>query len=63
MYKIKKEVAEKLRNKYIVDNLELSSVYVSELLNNKRNCPKYMAVAIASIYDMDIEKIFEKVGK
>lgn len=63
MYKIKEEVAEQLKNKYIVDNLELSSVYVSQLLNRKRVIPKHTAYAIASLYGKEIKDLFEKVGK
>ena len=63
MYKIKEEVAEQLKNKYIVDNLELSSVYVSQLLNRKRVIPKHSAYAIARLYGKEIKDLFEKVGK
>lgn len=63
MYKIKKEVSTQLKNKYIVDNLELSETYVSQLLNRKRVCPKHTAYAIASLYRKEINEIFEKVGK
>ena len=62
MYKIKKEEATKLKNKYIVDNLGLSDTWVSQLLNRKRVCPKHTAYAIASLYKKEIEDLFEKVG-
>lgn len=63
MYKIRKEVAKQLKNKYIVDNLEVSDTWVSQLLNEKRVIPKHSAYAIASLYNKKIEDLFEKVGK
>ena len=63
MYKIKKEIVKQLKNKYIVDNLEFSETWVSQLLNGKRVIPKHSAYAIASLYGKKIEDIFEKVGK
>ena len=63
MYKIRKEVAKQLKNKYIVDNLEFSDTWVSQLLNEKRVIPKHSAYAIASLYNKKIEDLFEKVGK
>lgn len=35
MYKIRKEVVGQLKNKYIVDKLEFSETWVSQLLNEK----------------------------
>lgn len=63
MYKIRKEVVGQLKNKYIVDKLEFSGTWVSQLLNEKRVIPKHSAYAIASLYGKKIEDIFEKVGK
>ena len=63
MYKIRKEVVGQLKNKYIVDKLEFSETWVSQLLNEKRVIPKHSAYAIASLYGKKIEDIFEKVGK
>ena len=63
MYKIRKEVKDTIKNKYIVDNLEYSDTWVSELLNEKRVIPKHSAYAIASLYKKEIKDLFEKVGK
>lgn len=63
MYKIRKEVSGQLKNKYIVDKLEFSETWVSQLLNEKRVIPKHSAYAIASLYGKEIKDIFEKVGK
>ena len=63
MYKIKKEVVGQLKNKYIVDKLEFSGTWVSQLLNEKRVIPKHSAYAIASLYGKEIKNLFEKVGK
>ena len=63
MYKIKKEVKDQLKNKYIVDELGFSETWVSQLLNEKRVIPKHSAYAIAKLYDKEIKDLFEKVGK
>ena len=63
MYKIRKEVVGRLKNKYIVDNLGFSDTWVSQLLNEKRVIPKHSAYAIASLYGKKIKDLFEKVGK
>ena len=63
MYKIKKEMATSIKNKYLVEQLGLSDTYVSQLLNEKRVCPKHTAYAIASLYGKEIKDLFEKVGK
>ena len=63
MYKIRKKVKDTIKNKYIVEQLDLSNTYVSELLNEKRVIPKHSAYAIASLYGKEIKDLFEKVGK
>lgn len=63
MYKIKKEISIQIKNKYLIDELEFSNAYVSQLLNGKRICPKHTAFAIASLYGKKIDELFEKVGK
>ena len=63
MYKIRKEIKDTIKNKYIVDNLGFSDTWVSELLNEKRVIPKHSAYAIASLYKKEIKDLFEKVGK
>lgn len=62
MYKIKKEVATQLKNKYLVEKLGFSNTYVSQLLNRKRVIPKHSAYAIASLYGKRIEDMFERIG-
>ena len=63
MYKIKKGTENLIKNKYLVEELEFSNAYVSQLLNRKRACPKHTAFAIASLYGKKIDELFEKVGK
>ncbi|MBR4486599.1 hypothetical protein IKS57_04570 [bacterium] len=62
MYRLKLEFAKQLRNKYIVQELGFSDVYVSQLMNGKRVIPKHCAYAIAKLYDKEIKDLFEKVG-
>ena len=62
MYKIKKEEAKQLKNKYIVEKLGYSNTYISMILNGKITCPLHTAYAIASLYDKEVEELFEKVG-
>lgn len=63
MYKIKKEIAKQMKNKYIVEELGFSNTYVSELLKRKKSCPKHTAYAIASLYKKEIKEIFDEVGE
>lgn len=63
MYRIRQEVGKGLKNRYIVEKLKLSNCYVSLLLNRKKNCPYYMAFAIATIYGKEVEELFEEVGE
>lgn len=62
MYRLKLELAKQLKNKFIVQELGFSDVYVSQLMNGKRLIPKHSAYAIAKLYDKEIEDLFEKVG-
>lgn len=61
MYRIRKEISTQLKNKYIVEKLEFSNVWVSQLLNGKRVIPKHSAYAIAKLYDKEIEELFERI--
>ena len=61
MYRIRKEISTQLKNKYIVEKLEFSNAWVSQLLNGKRVIPKHSAYAIACLYDKKIEDLFESI--
>lgn len=63
MYRLKEEIATQIKNKYLVEKLGFSNTYVSQLLNRKRVCPKHTAYAIASLYNKEINEIFEEVGE
>ena len=67
MYKIKKEVSVDIKKRYkqiyLAEELGMSRVYISQLLNRKLSCPKSTAFAFTKVLDLNaqIEDFFEVV--